>query len=150
MRRAALLLAATLALAAPAFAVEPDEVLDDPALEARARDISAGLRCPVCRNESIDESNAGVSRDLRLYVRERLLAGDSDAQVMRAVVDRYGEYVLLRPDASGANLILWLAAPGLLIVAGGVAFVSIRRRASGPEDRLSEEEEAKLRDILKP
>ncbi|WP_341212279.1 cytochrome c-type biogenesis protein [uncultured Limimaricola sp.] len=147
MRRLALLLAL---VAAPAFAVQPDEVLDDPALEARARDISAGLRCPVCRNESIDESNAGVSRDLRLMVRERLLAGDTDAETMQAVVDRYGEYVLLKPDASGANLILWLAAPGLLILAGGVAFVSIRRRASGPEDRLTEEEETKLRDILKP
>ncbi|GAD55399.1 cytochrome c-type biogenesis protein [Limimaricola cinnabarinus] len=147
MRRLALLLAL---VAAPAFAVEPDEVLDDPALEARARDISAGLRCPVCRNESIDESNAGVSRDLRLMVRERLVAGDSDAEAVQAVVDRYGEYVLLRPDASGANLILWLAAPGLLILAGGVAFVSIRRRASGPEDRLTEDEEARLRDILKP
>ena len=111
MRRLALLLAL---VAAPAFAVEPDEVLDDPALEARARDISAGLRCPVCRNESIDESNAGVSRDLRLMVRERLVAGDSDAEAVQAVVDRYGEYVLLKPDASGANLILWLAAPGLL------------------------------------
>ncbi|MFT6531438.1 MAG: cytochrome c-type biogenesis protein CcmH [Limimaricola cinnabarinus] len=147
MRRLALLLAL---VAAPAFAVEPDEVLDDPALEARARDISAGLRCPVCRNESIDESNAGVSRDLRLMVRERLVAGDSDAEAVQAVVDRYGEYVLLKPDASGANLILWLAAPGLLILAGGVAFVSIRRRASGPEDRLTEDEEARLRDILKP
>ena len=147
MRRLALLLAL---VAAPAVAVEPDEVLDDPALEARAREISAGLRCPVCRNESIDDSNAGVSRDLRLYVRERLVAGDSDAQVMRAVVDRYGEFVLLKPDASGANLILWLAAPGLLILAGGVAFVSIRRRASGPEDRLSQEEEKRLEEILKP
>ncbi|MBB3712564.1 cytochrome c-type biogenesis protein CcmH [Limimaricola variabilis] len=145
MKRLALILAL---IAAPAFAVEPDEVLDDPALEARARDISAGLRCPVCRNESIDESNAGVSRDLRLYVRERLLAGDSDTEVVRAVVDRYGEYVLLKPDTSGANLILWLAAPALLVLAGGVAFISIRRRASGPEDRLSEEEEARLRDLL--
>ncbi|MCP1170561.1 cytochrome c-type biogenesis protein [Limimaricola litoreus] len=145
MRRLALILAL---VAAPAFAVQPDEVLDDPALEARAREISAGLRCPVCRNESIDESNAGVSRDLRLYVRERLLAGDSDAQVVRAVVDRYGEFVMLKPDASGANLVLWLAAPLLLVLAGGVAFVSIRRRAAGPEDRLSEEEEARLRDIL--
>ncbi|WPY94775.1 cytochrome c-type biogenesis protein [Limimaricola variabilis] len=145
MKRLALILAL---IAAPAFAVEPDEVLDDPALEARAREISAGLRCPVCRNESIDESNAGVSRDLRLFVRERLLAGDSDTEVVRAVVDRYGEYVLLKPDTSGANLILWLAAPALLVLAGGVAFISIRRRASGPEDRLSEEEEARLRDLL--
>ncbi|SDE92889.1 cytochrome c-type biogenesis protein [Limimaricola pyoseonensis] len=145
MRRLALALAL---VAAPAFAVEPDEILDDPALETRARDISAGLRCPVCRNENIDDSNAGVARDLRLYVRERLVAGDSDAEVVQAVVDRYGEYVLLSPDASGANLVLWLAAPVLLLVAGGVAVVSIRRRAKGPEDRLSEEEEARLRDIL--
>ncbi|PHP27315.1 cytochrome c-type biogenesis protein [Limimaricola cinnabarinus] len=145
MRRLALALAL---VAAPAFAVEPDEVLDDPALEARAREISAELRCPVCRNESIDESNSGVSRDLRLMVRERLVAGDSDAEVIGAVVDRYGEFVMLKPDASGANLVLWLAAPLLLVLAGGVAFVSIRRRAAGPEDRLSEEEEARLKDIL--
>ena len=96
-------------LATPLAAVQPDEMLADPALEARARAISAELRCPVCRNESIDESNAPVARDLRLMVRERLVAGDTDAQVIAAVVDRFGEFSLLKPEASGANLILRLA-----------------------------------------
>ena len=84
-------------LAAPVAAVQPDEVLDDPALEARARALSEGLRCPVCRNESIDESNAGISRDLRLLLRERLVAGDSDAEALQFLVDRYGSYILLNP-----------------------------------------------------
>ena len=84
-------------VASPALAVQPDEILDDPALEERARDISAGLRCLVCRNESIDESNADLARDMRLLVRERLVAGDSDAEVVDFIVDRYGEYVLLKP-----------------------------------------------------
>ena len=95
MRR--LVLALLLLLAGPALAVQPDEMLADPALEARAREISAGLRCLVCRNESIDESNADLARDLRLLVRERLLAGDTDDEVVASVTDRYGEYVLLRP-----------------------------------------------------
>ncbi|SHI67699.1 cytochrome c-type biogenesis protein [Wenxinia saemankumensis] len=135
--------------ALPAFAVQPDEVLDDPALEARAREISAGLRCPVCRNESIDESNAGVSRDLRLMVRERLVAGDSDAEVVDAVVARYGEYVLLSPNAQGANLLLW-AAPALLALAGlGIGALAVRRRAAAPEPGLTEEEQARLDAILR-
>lgn len=145
MKRLALILTM---LAVPAFGVQPDEVLDDPALEARAREISVELRCPVCRNENIDDSNAGVSRDLRLMVRERLLEGDSNAEVIEAVVARYGEYVLLKPDASGFNLVLWLAAPGLLLIAGGVAFVTIRRRAGSSETTLSDEEEARLRELL--
>ncbi len=145
MKRLALILTM---LAAPAFGVQPDEVLDDPALEARAREISVELRCPVCRNENIDDSNAGVARDLRLMVRERLLEGDSNAEVIEAVVARYGEYVLLKPDASGFNIVLWLAAPGLLLVAGGVAFVTIRRRAGSSETTLSDEEEARLRELL--
>lgn len=145
MKRLALILTM---LAVPAFGVQPDEVLDDPALEARAREISVELRCPVCRNENIDDSNAGVARDLRLMVRERLLEGDSNAEVIEAVVARYGEYVLLKPDASGFNLVLWLAAPGLLLIAGGVAFVTIRRRAGSSETTLSDEEEARLRELL--
>ncbi len=145
MKRLALILTM---LAVPAFGVQPDEVLDDPALEARAREISVELRCPVCRNENIDDSNAGVARDLRLMVRERLLEGDSNAEVIEAVVARYGEYVLLKPDASGFNIVLWLAAPGLLLVAGGVAFVTIRRRAGSSETTLSDEEEARLRELL--
>lgn len=145
MKRLALILTM---LAVPAFGVQPDEVLDDPALEARAREISVELRCPVCRNENIDDSNAGVARDLRLMVRERLLEGDSNAEVIEAVVARYGEYVLLKPDASGFNIVLWLAAPGLLLIAGGVAFVTIRRRAGSSETTLSDEEEARLRELL--
>lgn len=137
-------------LAAPLWAVQPDEVLDDPALEARAREISQGLRCPVCRNESIDESNADLSRDLRLMVRERLVAGDTDAEAVEAIVARYGEYVLLRPDARGANLILWLAAPGMLLLALGIGYATVRRRAEAPpEPELDEAERARLEEILR-
>ncbi len=147
MKRLALILCL---LSAPLFAVQPDEVLDDPALEARARALSVELRCPVCRNESIDESNAGISRDLRLLLRERLVAGDTDAQAMQYLVDRYGEYILLNPRAAGANLILWYAAPVLLLLAGGIAFVSVRARSrsAGPK-ALTEEEQARLDEILK-
>jgi cytochrome c-type biogenesis protein CcmH len=137
-------------LATPVAAVEPGEVLDDPALEERARDLSKGLRCLVCRNESIDESNADLARDLRLLVRERLVAGDSDAEVIDFVVDRYGEYVLLTPQTDGANLILWGAAPVLLLIGGGIAWVFVRRRTSAPAgDALSPEERARLDDLLK-
>jgi cytochrome c-type biogenesis protein CcmH len=136
----------------PVLAVQPDEILDDPALEERARDISAGLRCVVCRNESIDESNATLARDLRLLVRERLVAGDSDAEVVSFVVDRYGEYVLLRPTLTGSNLALWIAPVVILLVGGGLALAFIRRRANSPaptEAALSPEEEARLKDLLK-
>lgn len=139
-------------LAGPVFAVQPDEILDDPALEARARDISGGLRCLVCRNESIDDSNADLARDLRLLVRERLVAGDSDAEVVDYVVDRYGEYVLLKPQTGGANLILWLAGPLMLLFAGGIAASYLRgrsRAASDFETRLSMAEEERLREIMK-
>ncbi len=141
------LLLALLLWPAAALAVEPGEVLGDPALEARAREISEALRCPVCRNESIDESHAEVARDIRLLVRERLLAGASDEEVVQAVVDRYGEFVLLRPTAEGANLVLWLAAPAMLAAAGGLAWGTVRRRQGAPE-ALSPEEEARLRAIL--
>lgn len=137
-------------LAAPLWAVQPDEVLDDPVLESRARDISQGLRCPVCRNESIDESNATLSRDLRLMVRERLVEGDTNEEAIAAVVARYGEYVLLRPDASGANLVLWLAAPAMLLAALGIGIVTIRRRSSAPApEKLNEAEKARLNEILR-
>ena len=100
-----LLLILTL-LASPLWAVQPDEVLDDPALEARARELSQGLRCLVCRNESIDESNASLARDLRILLRERLVAGDSNEEAVDFIVTRYGEYVLLSPRATGANWLL--------------------------------------------
>ncbi|SNS23432.1 cytochrome c-type biogenesis protein CcmH [[Luteovulum] sphaeroides subsp. megalophilum] len=150
MRLAALLLAAL--LATPAFAVQPDEILPDPALEARARDISQGLRCLVCRNENIDDSNAQLARDLRLLVRERLAAGDSDAEVVEFVVDRYGEYVLLNPTTGGANLILWIAGPAMLAGGLGLAALYLRRRRTAPDAAsatLSDEEQARLAEILK-
>lgn len=146
-----LILSLSLALlAAPAFAVQPDEVLSDAGLEARARLISRDLRCPVCQSENIDDSNADISRDLRLLVRERLLAGDTDAQVIDYVVDRYGEYVLFNPRARGSNLALWLAGPAMLLVGGGLAFGYLRRRkAEVTAAGLTQEEETRLREILK-
>ena len=136
-------------LAAPAWAVQPDEVLSDPGLESRARDISTGLRCPVCRNESIDESNADLARDMRLMVRERLVDGETDTDVVAAVVARYGEYVLLRPDASGANLLLWVAGPAMLALAFAVAFAAQRRRKVDDLTPLTPEETARVQDIMR-
>jgi len=141
-----------IALASMAAAVQPDEVLDDPALEERARELSKGLRCLVCRNESIDESNADLARDLRVLVRERLVAGDSDAQALAFIVDRYGEYVLLRQNSSGANWLLWAAGPLMLLIAGGMGVAYLRGRAkAGPatDPGLSAEEKERLRHILK-
>lgn len=135
-------------LVSPVLAVQPDEMLDDPALEARARAISDDIRCPVCQGESIDDSNAPIARDLRLIIRERLVAGDSDAEVVDFIVARFGEGVLFRPPASGVNLILWLAGPALLLGGLGIALAAGRRRA-GPEALLSPEEEVRLQDILK-
>lgn len=139
-------------LATPALAVQPDEILADPALEARARDLSQGLRCLVCRNENIDDSNADLARDLRLLVRERLVAGDSDAAVMEYVVDRYGEYVLLKPGTGGSNILLWAAGPAMLLGGGLIAVLYLRRRRTAPEPegpRLTEDEAARLREILR-
>jgi cytochrome c-type biogenesis protein CcmH len=144
-------LALLLLLASPAHAVQPDEVLADPALEKRAREISQVLRCPVCQGENIDESNADVSRDLRLLVRERLTAGDSNAQVLDYITARYGEYVLFEPERTGANLILYWTGPAVLLVALGGAFVWIRRRRreEPPAAKaLSPEEEARLKELM--
>jgi cytochrome c-type biogenesis protein CcmH len=135
---------------AAALAVEPGEQLADPALEARAREISDGLRCPVCRNESIDESHAEVARDIRLFVRERLMAGDTDADIMDAVVARYGEFVLLEPNADGANMVLWLAPLAMLLGGLGLGWSVIRKRSAAPEaDDLSDEERARLDALLR-
>ena len=101
-------------LAAPAWAVDPSEMLDDPVLEERAREISQLVRCPVCSNESIDESNAPVSEELRLIIRERLVAGDTNEEILTYLSARFGEFVLLNPSRDGANLLLWLAAPAML------------------------------------
>ncbi|HCQ64397.1 MAG TPA: cytochrome C biogenesis protein CcdA [Rhodobacteraceae bacterium] len=134
-----------------ARAVNPDEVLADPGLESRAREISAGLRCVVCRGENIDESNAGIARDLRLLVRERVLEGDSNDEVLDFVVERYGEYVLMKPTTGGANLLLWGAGPVLFLLAAGGAALYLRRRAAAPEPAvaLSDEEKTRLDELMR-
>ncbi|TCU19353.1 cytochrome c-type biogenesis protein CcmH [Rhizobium sullae] len=133
----------------PALAVNPDEVLADPALEARARSLSAELRCMVCQNQSIDDSNADLAKDLRLLVRERISDGDTDEEVLNYIVSRYGEFVLLKPRLSLRTILLW-GAPVLLVAAGGVALtVFARRRAGKPTgSRLTAEEQAKLDELL--
>ncbi|NRB18503.1 MAG: cytochrome c-type biogenesis protein CcmH [Rhodobacteraceae bacterium] len=143
--------AVMLSLIGSAWAVQPDEVLDDPVLEARARELSKDLRCLVCRNESIDESNADLARDLRILLRERLVAGDSDSQAMAFIVDRYGEYVLLRPTTSGANWLLWAAGPGMLILAMIMAGFYVRGRAAASkiaDAGLTGAEQARLKELL--
>ena len=135
-------------LAAPAHAVKPDEMLADPALEARARTISEGLRCMVCQNQSIDESDADLARDLRILVRDRLKAGDSDRQVVDYIVSRYGEFVLLKPRFDLRNALLW-ATPALLLVIGGIVLVcSVRSRRKIDTQLLTEAEETELKSLL--
>lgn len=116
--------------ALPALAVRPDEMLSDPALEARAKTISLGLRCLVCQNQSIEDSDADLAHDLRVIVRERLTAGDTDQQAIDYIVARYGEYVLLNPVMAPHTLLLWIAAPAVLLVGGVAVFVAARRKRS--------------------
>lgn len=139
-----------LAAAAPALAVNPDEVLADPALEARARAISAELRCMVCQNQSIDDSNAELAKDLRLLVRERLKNGDSDEAVIDYVVSRYGEFVLLKPRIEAKTLLLW-GMPVFLLAVGAVTLVvAAHRRGARPAGApLSDEEQEKLDKLLR-
>jgi len=146
--RFVLALLTVLLAATPALSVLPDELLSDPALEARARTISAELRCMVCQNQSIDDSNADLARDLRVLVRERLTAGDTDQQVIDFVVSRYGEYVLLKPRFSARNALLW-GAPVMLVMIGafGIWYRLASRRMIWGEP-LSAEEESILRSIL--
>jgi cytochrome c-type biogenesis protein CcmH len=134
----------------PAFAVNPDEVLADPALEARARALSAQLRCMVCQNQSIDDSNAELAKDLRVLVRERITDGDSDEAVIDYVVSRYGEFVLLNPRFEVKTLILW-GAPVMLLLAGGAAMLVAARRRTGKTTgtALSADEQARLDAVLK-
>jgi cytochrome c-type biogenesis protein CcmH len=143
-----LLLAAFLA-PLPAFAVNPDEVLADPAMESRARTLSAELRCMVCQNQSIDDSNAELAKDLRLLVRERIKDGDSDEQVLDYIVSRYGEFVLLKPRFSVRTVLLW-GAPVVLILAGGISMLVFARRRMGKPtgSRLTDDEQAKLDELL--
>lgn len=138
-----------LMLASTAFAVEPDEMLDDPLLEARAREISKGLRCLVCLNENIDDSNAGLAADLRILVRERITAGDTNEETVQYVVDRYGEFVLLKPTFSIRNYVLWLTGPLLLLFGGLAALAFVRRRSKAePESGLSDAERKELEKLL--
>jgi cytochrome c-type biogenesis protein CcmH len=149
MRHLVLALLAFLAAAAPAQAVQPDEVMKDPALEQRARDISAGLRCLVCQNQSIDDSDAPLARDLRLLVRDRLNSGDTDAEVTDYIVDRYGEFVLLRPVLGAHTLLLWLT-PLLVLGCGALGLVlTLRsRRSAAAASGLTEEEQQALARVL--
>lgn len=133
-----------------AFAVQPDEMLTDPKLEARARAISSELRCLVCQNQSIDDSDAPLAKDLRLLVRERLQAGDDDRAVMDWLVARYGEFVLLRPRFERQTAILWLAPFAVLLLGGVAAWRTLRRRGarSSVEAPLSEAEKTRLAELL--
>ncbi|CAO3352704.1 cytochrome c-type biogenesis protein [Azospirillum melinis] len=148
-----LLLAALLALSSPALAVQPDEVLPDPALENRARTISQELRCLVCQNQSIDDSNAPLARDLRLLVRDRLKAGDSDDKVMEYVTDRYGDYVLLRPPFKATTLVLWIGPFAVLLLGAAGTFLFLRGRrgvAAGADTApLSADERRRLDALLR-
>lgn len=136
----------TATLLAPALAADPDEVMDDPVMEERAREISKGLRCVVCKNQSIDESDADLAKSLRLLVRERLEEGDTDEEVTAYVVDRYGEFVLLRPRFSAKNLFLWVSPLIMLIIGAGLAvyFLRQQKQPEAPAAPLSDEERAEL------
>ena len=150
MRRLLISLVLILFAALPALAVNPDEVLQDPALEARARQISSELRCLVCQNQSIDISDADLAKDLRVIVRERLTAGDTDSEIFDFVAARYGEFVLLKPRFSGGNLVLWSAPFALVLIGGAAMFVVSRRRAAAPNpSALSVEEQRQLDEITK-
>lgn len=133
--------------AGTALAVKPSEMLADPVLEARARALSTGLRCMVCQNQSIDDSDADLAHDLRVLVRERLTAGDTDAQAIDFIVARYGEFVLLKPRFSARNALLW-GTPLLILLAGGVFLVLRGRSATGRATPLTGEERERLKDIL--
>ena len=158
MRTLSLVVAAVLmlGLTAPAVAVQPDEMLPDPKMEQRARDLSQHLRCLVCQNQSIDDSDAGLARDLRLLVRERLKEGDSDSEVIDYLVKRYGEFVLLKPRFSWHTALLWIA-PAVVLLAGAAGLlVALRRRRAGASalvtaaaPPLSDEEKRKLAELTK-
>jgi cytochrome c-type biogenesis protein CcmH len=137
----------TLLLAAPAaFAVQPDEIMPDPKLEARARDLSSQLRCLVCQNQSIDDSDASLARDIRLLIRERIAKGESNAEVRAFLVSRYGDFILLKPPFKPETLLLWLSAP-LTLALGGAAIVLASRRRRTATPALTAEEEKRLAEI---
>lgn len=147
MRRLTILLITAVLALAPvaAIAVTPSEMLADPRLEQRAQALGEQLRCLVCQGESIEASNADLAHDLRVLVRERIKAGDTDQQVIQYLVGRYGEFVLLKPVFAPYTWLLWLAGPGLLVIGGIAIFAFLRARRPAPEARLSAEEAAALR-----
>jgi len=151
LQRCCLVLALLALTTLPLFAVEPNEQLKDPALEARARAISTGLRCLVCQNETIDESGASLARDIRMLLREHLAAGDTDAQAVKAIVDRYGEFVLLNPPVRPATYVLWFGPVGILLVGLICGAVWVRRRSSADETAapLTPAERSQLETILR-
>lgn len=148
------ILGLAIAIASPALAVQPDEIMADPAQEARARNLSRELRCMVCQNQSIDDSDAPLARDLRLLVRERIAAGSTDQQVMDFLVARYGEFVLLKPRVQSRTLLLWLVPPLVLLGGGLVLWFGNRRRnraaasEGGASFQLTPEEEARLEKLI--
>jgi cytochrome c-type biogenesis protein CcmH len=151
MRRVVFLaLLIALAMSAPSFAVQPDEILKDPALEARARNLSSELRCLVCQNQSIDDSEAPLARDLRLLVRERLTQGDSDTQVLDFLVSRYGQFVLLRPRLELQTILLWGLPPAALLAGMAGLLITARRRRRLAVDTapLSAEEQQRLSTLV--
>lgn len=152
MRKFFLVLIVWIALAPPAaVAVEPGERLDDPVLEARARDISKGLRCLVCQNQSIDDSDAGLARDLRVLVRERLSGGETNDQVIAYVTARYGDYVLLEPPLKPTTYLLWFGPAGIFLAGGAAVMVYMRRRTrmgAGGAAPLSDDERRRIARLL--
>ncbi|WP_404382313.1 cytochrome c-type biogenesis protein [Caenispirillum salinarum] len=155
LRTLAAAAALSVAVALPAGAVQPDEMLGDPALEQRAREVSQGLRCVVCQNENIDESNAELARDMRLIVRDRIVAGDSNEEIMQFMVDRYGDYVLLEPPFKASTYALWFGPAIFLLLAAGAGYAYYRNRTGGvPAETvrpasLSAEERARLDALLR-
>jgi cytochrome c-type biogenesis protein CcmH len=152
LRRALAIVLALSLLGVPALAVQPDEILKDAALESRARALSQELRCMVCQNQSIDDSDAPLAKDLRVLVRERLSAGDSDNQVIDFLVARYGEFVLLKPRVTAHTLLLWLAPFAALLIGGWGVIAFIRRRGSGSADaaqQLTPAEQSRVAELLK-
>jgi cytochrome c-type biogenesis protein CcmH len=146
MRRTLIILLVLLLQLSPAAAVEPDELLADPALESRARSLSAKMRCLVCQNQSIDDSDAPLARDLRLLIRQRLEAGDSDEAVRNYVVARYGDFVLLKPPFKSSTLLLWIAP--FMILALAAFYMLTHRRSLNPDVPLTESEEQRLGDLM--
>jgi len=150
-----LLAAFALFAATAAYAVQPDEILKDSALETRARALSKELRCMVCQNQSIDDSDAPLARDLRVLVRERLVAGDSDDKVLQFLTDRYGAFVLLKPQFNAETAVLWLA-PLIVLLAGGIGLIAFLRRrrvaapvAAGEGDRLTPAEQTRITELMR-